>query len=676
MAESKPIHILYMEDDPGLARLFKRKLERAGYAVDVAHDGQEGLNMCVAGCYDVVAMDQAMPVYDGLEVIRLLAAQDALPPTIMVTGTGDERTAVEAMKLGARDYIVKDVDGGYLDLLPTVIERVLRQRRLAEEKRRADEELFRRAIELETLAHISSALRTAQTVEEMLPLVLRNAAQAFEAAMAAIFLVDSETGSLVARACHPPDVYPVGLHHPPNVGITGHVFTTGEVYLSEDITNDPLLCVLPGEAEHVEVVRGVMSLPLRTQERAIGVMDFVTIEPHLFSDDEVRLATAIADIAANAIHRAMVVQGLEEQVAARTAEIRAEQEKVETILRSVGDAIVMSDLEMRIQYVNDAFTALTGYSAEEVMQQHVDFMFGQTMPEHERQSLRLALNNGQAWQGEVTGRRKDGRAYDATLVIVPMRDADGRLMGYVSSHQDIGQFKELERARNRFITNVSHELRTPAANVKLYAHLLRKAHRPDKTERYLQVLEEQAERLENLIQDILEMTALDSGQAVTAWESISLLTLVENAATRYQSRAESSGLTLSVVPLPPDLPVVKGDPARLVQALGELVENAIIFTPTGGQVNIQVETAEEKEGQWVTVSVRDTGPGIGADEQDRVFDHFYRGSLAESGHIPGTGLGLSMVHEIMDAHGGRVTIDSTVGQGSVFALWLRADAAS
>ncbi|MCP4537344.1 MAG: response regulator [Chloroflexi bacterium] len=149
MLESKPIHILYMEDDPGLARLFQKKLRRAGYMVDIARNGEEGLEMYHVGFYDVIATDQAMPIHNGLEVIRILASQGPLPPTIMVTGTGSEQIAVEAMKLGASDYIVKDVDGGYLDLLPAVIERVLQQQRLMEEKQQAEESLRQYTAELE-----------------------------------------------------------------------------------------------------------------------------------------------------------------------------------------------------------------------------------------------------------------------------------------------------------------------------------------------------------------------------------------------------------------------------------------------------------------------------------------------------------------------------------------------
>src|SRR3954452_14495006 len=134
MESSQPVRVLYMEDDTGAARLFQKKLERLGYEVHLARDGEEGLAMYEASSYDVLAVDQRMPVYDGLEVIRILAARGPLLPTIMITGAGDEKVAVEAMKLGAGDYIVKDIDGGYLELLPTVIEQLLQRQRLITER--------------------------------------------------------------------------------------------------------------------------------------------------------------------------------------------------------------------------------------------------------------------------------------------------------------------------------------------------------------------------------------------------------------------------------------------------------------------------------------------------------------------------------------------------------------
>jgi PAS domain S-box-containing protein len=372
-----------------------------------------------------------------------------------------------------------------------------------------------------------------------------------------------------------------------------------------------------------------------------------------------------------AIERARLIEGLEVEVAARTAEIRAEREKSETILRNVGDAIVMTDLELQIRYVNATFTTLTGYTAEEAIGQHVHLLEGEALPEQIRQSLQLALAQGEVWQGEVSVRRKDSRPYEAGLTIAPMRDAEGRLVGYVSSHQDISRLKELDAARSRFIASISHELRTPVANMKLYTQLLRRGQRLGKTEQYIQALEEQSARLGDLVQGILEMTELDSDNTVIAWEPLRLSTVVGTAVTRFQNQAEASGLTLVDMPLPPDLPVVKGDQMRLTQALSELVENAVLFTPAGGRVKVRVTNVEEERQHWVTIAVRDTGPGIPSEEHARLFDRFYRGSLALSGQVPGAGLGLSKVQEIMHAHGGRMTLASEPCQGRTFTLWLR-----
>ncbi len=150
MSERAPVRILCMEDDVGQARLLQRRLERLGYRVTIAANGEEGLALYDPASFDLITVDQNMPICDGLEVLRRLQARGPLPPIIMVTGTGSETIAVEAMKIGARDYIVKDVEGGYLELLPAVIEQVLEQHRLAEEKRRADEALRHYAAELES----------------------------------------------------------------------------------------------------------------------------------------------------------------------------------------------------------------------------------------------------------------------------------------------------------------------------------------------------------------------------------------------------------------------------------------------------------------------------------------------------------------------------------------------
>jgi len=156
MADQDKIRILHMEDDAGLARLFQRRLERAGFAVDLAVDGEQGLAMYAANEYHILVIDQRMPKRSGLEVIQDLSAAGTLPPTIMLTGAGSESVAVEAMKLGASDYIIKDTEGRYLELMPAVVERAVKNHRLFEEKRKADEELRRSKETIEALLNATN----------------------------------------------------------------------------------------------------------------------------------------------------------------------------------------------------------------------------------------------------------------------------------------------------------------------------------------------------------------------------------------------------------------------------------------------------------------------------------------------------------------------------------------
>ncbi len=168
MPSSKPHHILYAEDDPGAAELFRRHLERMGYVVSLAADGEEALEMWQKGEYDVLCVDQQMPRMTGVDVIRTLTSAGEPPPIIMITGAGCEKVAVEALTLGAYDYVVKDVDQGYLELLPAVIETALNKKQLLEEKERAEQALMLARDELEIkvrerTAELASAMERLKT---------------------------------------------------------------------------------------------------------------------------------------------------------------------------------------------------------------------------------------------------------------------------------------------------------------------------------------------------------------------------------------------------------------------------------------------------------------------------------------------------------------------------------
>jgi PAS domain S-box-containing protein len=361
---------------------------------------------------------------------------------------------------------------------------------------------------------------------------------------------------------------------------------------------------------------------------------------------------------------------LEQKVAERTIEMRTQYAQLDAIFRSVGDAIAMSDLERKILYVNDAFTALTGYTFEEVVGRTADFLATEEPPEHVRQARRAAMKRGEIWRGEITIRRKYGRVYEAELSIAPVCDADSRLVGHVASHRDISQRKHLELARSQFITNVSHQLRTPVTTTQLFVHLLQETELSDKARQHLESIKQETHRLTGLIEDIMTMAVLESGQVVDAWMPVPVSAVVGSILDLYQEQARATELVLEVVSKCDGDVIVNGDQARLAHALGELLENALTFTPPGGRVALEIRDVTEGGRSWITLAVRDTGPGIPPEEREKVFDRFFRGSAVEAGNIPGTGLGLSIAQEIIRAHGGHVTVESEEGEGSAFTIWL------
>ena len=357
---------------------------------------------------------------------------------------------------------------------------------------------------------------------------------------------------------------------------------------------------------------------------------------------------------------------LETQVQARTAELRAEKDKSDTILHSVGEALLLTDLEFHIQYVNEAFTTLTGYLADESLRQPI----GTRAAWPEAADLLAAVRGGQTWRGEVTGRRKDNWPYEAALTVAPVRDGHAQLIGCVISYQDITQRKSLERARARFIESISHEFRTPLTSLGLYTELLQANKRPEKNAQYLNQITNQLKRLQRLIEDSLEMATLDMQRETFEQQSLSLAALAQTVSQRAAETARAKGLELT---LDLDSQVrVWGDEARLTQALWKVIDNAVTFTPPGGRITLATRGDVSSAATHGVIDVSDTGPGLTVEELPRIFDRFYRGKEAEPGHIPGSGLGLSIAQAIVHAHGGEITVQSEVGRGSTFSLRLPA----
>lgn len=230
------------------------------------------------------------------------------------------------------------------------------------------------------------------------------------------------------------------------------------------------------------------------------------------------------------------------------------------------------------------------------------------------------------------------------------------------------KLQELDRLKNQFISNVTHDLRTPIAAIKLAVALL-KRHPRERHGEYLTLLETEADRQARLVEDILQISRIEAGRVELRRQPLALADLAAAVVASREALANDKGVTLQHAPAAAQVRVV-ADPDRLSTVLLNLVENAIRYTPAGGQIVVTTGHAVTAGGAWGTVSVTDTGMGIPEADLLFIFDRFYRGERALAMQLPGTGLGLAIVHDLVQLHDGRVTVESTVGQGTAFTVWL------
>jgi signal transduction histidine kinase len=276
--------------------------------------------------------------------------------------------------------------------------------------------------------------------------------------------------------------------------------------------------------------------------------------------------------------------------------------------------------------------------------------------------IRNMTRLGSVWTRETVGLRKNGTRYDVQITMAPLRDENWSIIGYVGSQRDITHHKELDRLKDLFVSDVSHELRTPTTNISLYLDLLENAGTEKRTH-YLNVLKDQSHLLMKLVEDILDLSRLavrkDKHLEFTL---IDLNHLVSQVVTAIHPLADATGLHLIFEP-EPNLPGIQGDSNQLSRLVNNLVANAIHYTPRGW-VSIRTRVVEGS----VVLDVRDTGIGIDEEDQQHIFERFYRGRLVRQSKIHGTGLGLAIVKEIAEMHDSIIDVHSEAGKGSTFSV--------
>jgi PAS domain S-box-containing protein len=343
------------------------------------------------------------------------------------------------------------------------------------------------------------------------------------------------------------------------------------------------------------------------------------------------------------------------------------QNQIQAIFDSMDVGIIYSEGH-QTQFVNEALSELTGVNRKD-WRGFLNPLRPASMTQVEFNDLNrtireAALRDGM-WRDELRLQRHDGNPLDVSVTCVRVSTGEGHPLSTVTMVRDIGIERALQERKLQFVANASHELRTPITNLKTRLYLLRK--QPARFDEHLAVVEEVVDRLERLVERMLDISRIERGVISIRRERHDLRTLVERVARVQRGEAERKGLTLGLeVPRDPIEALV--DWERLVQVLTNLVINAINYTPAGGRITIRLygQQSHDESLPMACVEVEDTGQGIPADALPNIFEPFFRASPDSIG----SGLGLSIVKEIVDLHGGTVSVDSQIGRGTVFAIRL------
>ncbi len=411
-------------------------------------------------------------------------------------------------------------------------------------------------------------------------------------------------------------------------------------------------------------MRQSFALPLVFAEEPLGMLIVFRSYRGSATPDDVQVLQSFADQAAIAVHNAQLYERIDQ-----------ERRRLAAILQHSADGVMILDDKLNITSFNRALERLTGWRAADAIGKPQDEVI--VWQKVNQPDLRAALDDGWAKEqkpnqpetlyveGELL--RSDGLTQSVAILYAPLYSATGELANIIANVRDITNFRQAQEMQNTFISTVSHELKTPVALIKGHAATLRRddvTWTDDIVREYSAVIEDESDRLAALIDNLLTASRLQADHKIPINNGdVQLDELARRAVERFSTQTTIHTFKLN---FPNDFPVIPGDQTKLRQVIDNLLSNAIKYSPDGGTIEVG-GTATDTH---VTVYVRDQGIGIKEDDQQRVFDRFYRVEGKLSRRTQGTGLGLFLSKAIIEAHGGSIRLESQPGQGSTFYFTL------
>lgn len=403
-------------------------------------------------------------------------------------------------------------------------------------------------------------------------------------------------------------------------------------------------------------------LPMLSGDSVVGMIYVFQSGNYRFRSDAANLLRNFADQAAIAVKNARLYEA-----------VIAEKQRLDAILEQNADGVMILNPQLEITVFNKALSRMTGWSAQEAIGKPHDDVIEWAELETEM-DLKTALDEG--WPlplapplyVEGTMRRPNGSLVSLGITYAPLLDNHRRMTDIIANVRDLSRYREEQELQKTFISVVSHELKTPVSIIKGYAGTLRRDEAdwpPEVLNEYLSVIEEEADQLTGLIDQLLEASRLQSGTFQLEMDDVWLPDIATAVVRKFSSQTSVHAIEMN---FPPSFPVIRGDERRLTQVLNNLMSNAIKYSPDGGKITVTGEVQRN----YVLISVSDEGIGIPDHQKDRIFEKFSRLDNALSRRTEGTGLGLYLTRAIVEAHDGRIWFSDNDGghPGTTFTFCL------
>lgn len=544
--------------------------------------------------------------------------------------------------------------------------------RVAERTKALGEERDR----VQYLLRVTSELSASLDQDRVLVRALELINEIVKATHGSIALVDSTTGELVfPSSFETHKLSPIKSLEPEN--------RPEENYAKEIISKRAPLIIADTRAEEQwessseqQELRSIMAVPLIANDDVIGILSLFHEDPGSFTKEQLGLVEAATAQVANAISNAqlyLLIQDQAERLGLLLREEQVESAKNQAILESIADGVMVANDNGDVILANIAAAQILDFEHEQLIGKNVSDLLGLygSAGKNWIQTIQnWSMTTGQGQQPQFLAEQLYIEDKIVSIRLSPVYTS-GQFLGTVSIFRDITQQVAVDRMKSEFVSTVSHELRTPMTSIKGYAELILMGAAGDMTDAqtsYLEVISQNADRMSDLVNDLLDISRIESGKTTLEVAPVDLgLTIrqVVEVHLRGLVRHEEKQIDISTN-IGRSLPNVYADQDRVTQILTNLLDNAFHYTPEGGEITISAWVSENS----VIISIEDTGIGMTERELSNVFSRFYRSERNEVQQVPGTGLGLAIVKSLVEMHGGDIWVESKPGHGSTFTFSL------